>query len=219
MVVVRLSLVVRLQGHVSAVIGVGSTSSASSLIVVFDVETDGGSPKQRCIEMGFVVLESVSFQEVHSFSKYWRLPPGRRINPYSQEKHGITLDTLSRFGVDPYEGLCEFLDWVDRAKASGVDARVVAHNAAFDAKTVQNMLEVCNIPRAFTKDECFCTMRASTPHAGLLDKKGKRKPPGNEELYRLFHGSPPKWARLHSALDDARVTAMNYRTGRERGWW
>ena len=186
-------------------------------VLVFDVETDGGSPKQRCIEMAFLVFDA-GMREVHRYCEYWRLPPGGKIAMRAQWVHGITEETVAKHGVDPRDGLREFMTWVDRVLAHP-DGRVVAHNAAFDAGVVANMLGECGVPRSFSKDDCFCAMRSAAPHAGCVDRVGKRRAPKNAELYTLLHDAPPTWARLHAALDDVRVTARNYAAGKARGWW
>lgn len=215
MATLTLALSIGTEGRVLARV---SPRPASPIVIVFDVETDGATPKPRVVEMGFVVLSGESLREEHSYSQYWRLSPEGRINPHAQAVHGISLGTLSRLGVDPRDGLSHFMGWIRLAKASP-GSRVVAHNAAFDAKMIQNTLEACGLLDRFGKEDCFCTMQQSAPKAGCRDVRGKPKNPKNAELYQVLHGTAPDWAHLHSALDDARVTAMNYRAGLARGWW
>lgn len=196
---------------------VGARLTGAPRLLVFDVETDGGSPKQRCIEMAFLVLDGL-YREVHRYCAYWRLPSGASVSPHAQRVHGITDATLALRGVDPRGGLLEFMAWVDRVLAHEGGC-IVAHNAAFDTAVVAHMLAACGVARAFGKDDCFCTMRGAAPHARCVDKNGKRRAPQNAELYAVLHGGPPTWAKLHAALDDVRVTARNFEAGRARGWW
>lgn len=192
---------------------------ASPRYLVFDVETDGGSPLQHCIQLAFVVLDD-AFREVFRYDQYWRLAPGRRVNPFSTGVHAIDDNVLAARGVCPRAGLATFFAWADRVatRAEG-GGLLVAHNAAFDAKVLQNMCDHYGVRRALSKQDCFCLMVQGAKHAGLKDRAGRRKRPRNDELYTVLHAASPAWATLHDALDDVRVTAANLRAGRARGWW
>lgn len=208
---VSLVLSVDAAGHVHA------NLSGPPQYLVFDTETDGGSPKQRCIELAFIVFDA-SFRELHRYCQYWRLPPGRRISWHSYNVHKITDATVASRGVDPRGGLETFLAWVDRVLGNG--GRIIAHNAAFDAKIINDALLMHDVPRHFSKEMCMCTMRASAPHAGCVTESGRRRAPKNAELYTILHGSSAEdWATLHTALDDVRVTKCNFQGGLARGWW
>tara|TARA_B110000046_G_scaffold197_1_gene274 strand:- start:1803 stop:2435 length:633 start_codon:yes stop_codon:yes gene_type:complete len=186
------------------------------LTLVFDVETNGGSP-QRCIELAFVVLDAVG-REVDAFQAYWYLPPGVCISPGAARVHGIDDNKLKCEGVASGPGLARFFAWVDAVRAHPA-GRVVAHNAAFDAPVVTREAAALGWARALDKADCLCTMRASMAHEHWADAAGRPKPPKNAELYARLHGAPPHWAKLHAALDDVRITACNFRQGRARGWW
>lgn len=185
--------------------------------LVFDVETDGGAGKQLAIQLGYVVCDA-NHAELFSRERLLRLPKGRRISWHATKVHKITDNKLHLRGVDPAPELEGFFSWVDRVGQAG--GRVIAHNAAFDAAVVTNTAASCGVSRTLAASECFCTMRQSTAPAGLRDRRGARKPPTNSELYEMLHGGQKAtWARLHSARDDARVTASSFRAGCDRGWW
>ena len=194
--------------------GVSSTGVAKYM--VFDVETDGGSGKQLAIQIGYVVFDE-HHAEVFAHEQLLKLPQGRKINWYSQKVHKISDNRLFLRGVDPRPELVQFFEWVERVQAVG--GRIIAHNAAFDASVITNTAAESVLARELSVDDCFCTMRRATARAGMTDKRGRAKPPKNSELYELLHGHQPRWAKLHDALDDCRVTACSYREAALRGWW
>ena len=188
----------------------------SPAYMVFDVETDGGSPKQLAIQLAFIVFDAED-REIFRLNKLLNLPPGKRINYHSIKVHKITDKALVLGGAPPHSELLTFFEWVDKVQAQR--GLVVAHNAAFDAACVTNTAAENALPRELCTHECFCTMRAATARCGLVDKRGRPKPPKNSALYEALHGAPPDFACLHDALDDVRVTAASYQAGRQKGWW
>tara|TARA_B100001175_G_scaffold309808_2_gene312010 strand:- start:148 stop:885 length:738 start_codon:yes stop_codon:yes gene_type:complete len=195
-----------------------SQRASRAAYLVFDVETDGGAGKQLAIQLGFVVFDA-NHAELFSHEALLRLPKGRRISWHATRVHKITDNKLHLRGVDPAPELSLFFQWVDRVVQ--VRGGIIAHNAAFDASVITNTAEACGVHRMLNAKDCTCTMRQATLPAGLLDRRGNPKPPRNKELYMLLHNGddPSKWARLHSAADDARVTAASYRAGCDLGWW
>jgi len=183
--------------------------------MVFDVETDGGSPKQLAIQLAFIVFDA-EHRELFRFDKLLKLPSGKKINYHSIKIHQITDNLLRLRGVDPQPELLTFFEWVDKVKANL--GHVVAHNAAFDSACITNTAAQNDMTQELTAHECFCTMRSATPFCGLTNKRGQSKAPKNSELYEILHGHPTN-ARLHDALEDVRVTASSFKAGCERGWW
>ena len=188
--------------------------------VVYDTETNGGAGDHNfVIELGYVVFTR-EHKRICEFAQLYTLPPGHRINKYAQKAHGITLQDLKSKGVHPldeHRGIYGFFAWVDKVHGNG--GKVIAHNTPSDAKVMTNTARYHGMDREITADECFCTMRNSTDHCGLLNRRGAPKPPKNEELYAHLFGAPPRWAGLHGALDDSYVTALSFREGARRGWW
>lgn len=193
------------------------TLQQNPMYMVFDVETDGGKGKQLAIQLGYVLFDA-AFKQVYARDVLLRLPRGRNINWHSQRIHNITVNKLLLHGVDPRPELLTFFEWVDKVQAVR-GGKVIAHNAAFDAAVITNTAQFNGVLRVLSVEDCFCTMRRSAQHAGLTDKRGRQKSPGNAELYELLHGEPPSWATLHSAVDDCKVTAANYEGGAKLGWW
>ena len=92
--------------------------------IVFDTETTGLRPQdgERVIEIGAVELDNrfLTGRTYHVFVN----PEGRPVHPDAQQVHGITDQYLA--DKPPFSEIAnEFLDFIG-------EARLVAHNAAFD---------------------------------------------------------------------------------------
>lgn len=183
--------------------------------LVFDVETDGGSPKQLAIQLAYIIFDK-EHRELFRFDKLLSLPQGKKINWHSTKIHKITNNMLALRGVDPVPEIRLFFEWVDKVRDPG--GLLIAHNAAFDSACITNTAAQNAMTQELHSHECFCTMKAAKPLAGLVCKRGRPKAPTNKELYEVLHGSSPN-ARLHDALEDVRVTASSYQAGLKAGWW
>lgn len=184
--------------------------------LVFDVETDGGAPKQLAIQLAYIVYDD-RHDEIFRFDKLLSLPAGKKVNFFSTKIHKITENLLFLRGVDPAPEIRLFFQWVEKVQAHK-QGRIIAHNAAFDAAVISNTAAQNGLAFELAKSDCFCTMLASKQLCGLVNKRGSPKNPKNSELYEILHGHPPT-ARLHDALEDVRVTAASYKAGCENGWW
>ena len=183
-------------------------------VVVFDTETTG--LLNPCVlQLAFIHIEhGVAVEE---YNQLWLLPHGARIDPRAQAVHGISADQVRRDGVGAALELERFHDLCADVVSRG--GRVVAHNANFDCKALTYTANAHGSTRQWKASDCFCTMRESKARSPLKTKNGHRKAFKNDELYTHTHGGPPSWARLHSAIDDVRVTACCYVAGAARGWW
>ena len=183
--------------------------------LVFDVETDGGSPKQLAIQLAYIVFDS-QHRELFRYDKLLSLPSGKKINYHSTRIHHITNNMLRLRGVDPTPEIRLFFEWIDKIHTS--NGHIIAHNAGFDAACISHTAAQNALPFELKNTECFCTMKAAKPFCNLTDKRGRPKAPKNSTLYEILHGHPPN-ARLHDALEDVRVTAASYQAGLKAGWW
>ena len=105
------------------------------------------------------------------------------------------------------------------AAALAMGVRVVAHNAAFDARHLNHTANVQKLPASLRSATMLCTMHGATKHCGLRKRGNKAlKAPRNEELYEFLFKCKPT-VRLHSALADCQVTLASYIEGRTRKWW
>jgi len=181
-------------------------------IVVFDTETTGLKPAIVC-QLAYMVLKN---GEVQSVSDHLlKLPEGVRIQKQAEEVHGISNRMCKERGLDAEVVLSDFLSLCRTARAEG--GAVVAHNSRFDARAVLETCERWSVWCDFDNDQLYCTMKNSKHFSPLLNRAGRVKDFRNEELYEYFYDEKPTWARLHNALDDVRVTALNLACGLSRG--
>jgi len=94
-------------------------------IVVFDTETTGFSNNDCIVEIGAVELINGEVTGVQ-FHSYVNAP--RQSHPAALKVHGLTADFLSKYRRVG-RVLTSFFDWVN-------DARLIAHNAAFDVRMI-----------------------------------------------------------------------------------
>ncbi len=170
--------------------------------IVLDTETTGIGHGHRVIEIGCVEVEDL-LPTGGQFHVY--IDPERDIDPEAQKVHGIGRETL--------RGKPRFADAAiaDAFLAYVGDARLVAHNAAFDRGFLNMELERCG--RApLPESRWICTFQlAQKRFPGMynsLDALCKR--------YRVDTSS----RALHGALIDTKLLAMVYlelQGGKERG--
>ena len=186
--------------------------------LVFDVETDGGRGGQLAVQIAWVVYNAGG-EELFARCEYLALPPGRTISYFATKVHRISNAMLREKGMRPQHVLVDFFTWADRVAANS--GAVVAHNAAFDARLLEQTAERHGVREwDIEKRDVLCTMQMAKPYTNLVSKKtGKPKAPGNVELYRYLHKRSPQLGALHDALVDVKVTAACYAAGRDRGWW
>ena len=184
-------------------------------VLVFDTETTGLKPAIVC-QLAYVVIENGAVTT--EYDELLRLPKGVKIERRAQEVHGISTNDCASRGVDAREALEEFAR--ECARILGQNGRVVAHNAQFDVRAIRETRAAHRLSGSTLEvGDTFCTMKESKIYSPLRDKAGRKKAFRNEEMYEYFHGTGPTWARLHSALDDVHVTAINYSSGCHKGWW
>ena len=186
--------------------------------LVFDTETTGLSPAIVC-QIAYITVENGII--TNEYDQLLQLPTGSKISKQAQNVHGISNDDCSKNGVPASEALGTFAMTCARILASG--GRIVAHNSKFDVRAIREtrvahgMVDAEN--RTLEDKDTFCTMKESKSHSPLIDRAGRQKVFKNEELYKHFYETLPEWAKLHCAIDDVRVTLLNYTEGLRRGWW
>ena len=183
-------------------------------VVVFDTETTG--LLNPCVlQLAFIHIEHGVV--VEEYSQLWLLPHGARIDPRAQAVHGINADQVRRDGVGAALEFERFHDLCADVVTRG--GRVVAHNAQFDCKALTYTAKAHGSTREWNATDCFCTMKESKSRSTLTTKRGHQKAFKNEELYNHFFFQPPRWAKLHDALDDVRVTLCSYQRGVFLKWF
>jgi DNA polymerase III epsilon subunit-like protein len=183
--------------------------------LVFDTETSGLSGRDCVLQLAYVIFDAKG-QQLLAYNQLWKLPTGVDVGWGAYKVHKIGRARLAREGLDPQCEACAFMGVARVLNERGV--RLVAHNAAFDLRMLNQTASNWGLKDKLSGDAAFCTYRAATPHMGLTAKNGRAKGPSNEALYRYFFGEAPTEI-LHDALGDVRVTARSYQEGILRGWW
>jgi DNA polymerase III epsilon subunit-like protein len=179
--------------------------------LVFDTECS--ALNGHVIQLGWVWVNSDG-EEAHAESRLMRLPENVGIDPRAEAVHGITADVLAGHGEDPRLAMEAFATELRKARACG--ASVVAHNARFDCNRVAFTSSYWGVTVPLAVEDVVCTMRRAQME--FRGPSGRRKAPRNEELYHALCNESPT-LRAHDALNDARITAVSYLRGAERGWW
>lgn len=114
-------------------------------LVVFDTETTGLSNEDCLVEIGAVELINgeVTGVQFHSY-----INANRHSRPGALRVHGLTSDFLSKYRRIG-RVLTSFFDWVG-------DARLIAHNAAFDVRMVNAELRRLKRPQ-LDLSNVFCS--------------------------------------------------------------
>lgn len=184
-------------------------------VLVFDVETNGGSPQLVC-QLAFVLARNGG---VYEGSWIFQLPDGEPMTWRALQVHGIRLATCKQHGCPPAPILEYFLCKAHEVRRAG--GLVVAHNKGGDVAALRNTAVRWGCPFDLDVSDVYCTQAHSTCFSPHVQKDGRRKPFRNPELYQYFYGSTPEWAKLHDALDDVKVTLLNVKAmmqnGRVRG--
>ena len=172
--------------------------------IVLDTETTGIDPRSghRVIELACIEVEDLlpTGEHLHRY-----IDPERDIEPEAQKVHGIDRATLHGKPRFAHPDVVDaFLDFIG-------GARLVAHNAAFDAGFLNMELERAG-RRPLPESRWTCTLKlAQKRFPGMhnsLDSLLKR--------YRIDASSRVK----HGALIDTRLLALVYlelQGGKERG--
>ena len=183
--------------------------------VIFDTETTGISRKDVVIQMCYLICNKEG-STISTYNRYWKKPCGIHINPRAFDTHKIDASLLQKSGYDAKEELQCIIKTFCTLKEKNI--LIVAHNANFDNRMLNQTCESVGLLWPFSKEDFFCTMKAARDRVGALDKNGKIKAPSNLELYKFVTGKEPE-GNLHDALVDCRVTSVGFLKGREYKWW
>lgn len=157
-------------------------------IVVLDSETNGLSPKHNygIVDIGMVKI--VDGKQVDTYQKYINQPT--KMSKSAQDIHGITDEFLADKPTFN-KVVDEILDFIG-------DSVIIAHNAAFDMRHLNEELKRCGLPPV--KNKIIDTLKIARA----------KRPKGSKntldvlcEEYNIDLGSREK----HSALLDARMLA------------
>lgn len=165
---------------------------------VVDTETSGLTKKDVVIQCAIGFYDS-NGKESFVYNKYWTLPPGLAIDKRAEDVHKITHEFIESNGLDAGKELIAILAVLKRLRAS--DIRIVAHNAAFDARLLKQTAAAHNVEEwDLDVKDLYCTMAASKFKMNLVGASGRIKAPSNLECFRHLCGDGIDVENLHDAL-------------------
>ncbi len=163
-----------------------STPIKEVTFVVFDTETTGTDPgRAELVSIGALKVRSM---EIDLSTAFHRFVKPSSLTRTSVEIHGITLEELSRKGEDELRVVEDFLDYIRGSV-------LVGFNVRFDVKMIEKVsLRHFRIPILNYRVDVFHLWRRS-------GKEGK-------SLKEIAYDLDVPTAGIHSALDDAYITAL-----------
>lgn len=169
-----------------------------SNFLFFDTETNDATPDRVAIQLAWI-LTSDNGDEMN-YGNYI-LNRDVAISPMAESKHGISEIDMIEEGRDPYETYVKFLADIERADY------IVAHNVAFDMKTVENDLELLGLSCSFESKTIICTMEQTRNIVQAKDRNGHIKNPRLEEMagFLLHNDINYEFIGLHDAMEDTRL--------------
>ena len=130
---------------------------AQRRVLVFDTETTGLKPAIVC-QLGFA-LHTTSGQCQRESGPLLQLPPGGYITRGAQKVHSISNHDCRARGVAAVPCLLKFLDLAREVASEG--GLVVAHNAAFDVRALDETLHAWRRPERMVRAPTSRTLARS----------------------------------------------------------
>lgn len=199
----------------------GGDAESEAVALVLDTETSALTGV--VIQLGWVLV-AADATVLRSYERLFRLPPGEEMCPRAHKVHGISEDDLELYGAEDVRAeLAAFKSFIGTLMERNV--AIVAHNASFDAGRLNHTAAAWSLPdpTIITYAQMRCTMNLGLRTGRFVNAQtGRKRRPQNVELYSaLFDGRAPDTTnvRLHTARDDATLTAAAYCEGLRKGWW
>ena len=155
---------------------------------VFDTETTGGTSCDEICQIA--AAEYVGGTLSRTLALYVR--PTCPVNPWAEAIHGLSDEFLAEHGIAPEEAMRQFFEFV------GMDALLVAHNAAFDLRMLR--LECAKFGL------CFSCDGIDTCDTLALSRRLRPDLP-NHKLATLVDTLAVDGVNSHDALDDTLACA------------
>lgn len=163
-------------------------------LIFFDTETTGLDAKEnRVIELAAIELrmENGQVYVTKEYDSFVKLPQGERVPDFITQLTGITDAMLEEQGQDEKTVADQFT-----AMVQAKNALLVAHNAPFDVKFVQAMLERQGRGLAMLGLDCLDTLKAY---------KSRRAKHHKLSDAIEYYGLEDKVRNSHRAIDDVRA--------------
>ena len=160
----------------------------SGRVVVFDTETTGCSRWDEICQIAAV--EYINGKQARTFMRY--ICPTCEMNSFAEGVHGLSMDFLQERGISPEEAMRQFFAFV------GEDALLVAHNAKFDLRMLQQecaKFDLESAPKGLETCDTLALARFRRPDLDC------------HALCRLIDALGLDAENNHDALDDAYACA------------
>ena len=163
-------------------------------IVAFDLETTGlNTQTDHIIQIGLVKFDKSTYEELGHIMFYIKPETNFSIDPYAQEKHGISKDFVIENGVllrDVWSEISEFIG----------DCDILSYNGnSFDVPMLYNNLKRYNLEFDFVSRKYYDSM--------VVERK--RIQYKLSETYKRYTGEELEDA--HDALADVRATVQVFK--------
>lgn len=163
-------------------------------IVAFDLETTGlNTQTDHIIQIGLVKFDKSTYEELGHIMFYIKPETNFSIDPYAQEKHGISKDFVIENGVllrDVWGEISEFIG----------DCDILSYNGnSFDVPMLYNNLKRYNLEFDFVSRKYYDSM--------VVERK--RIQYKLSETYKRYTGEELEDA--HDALADVRATVQVFK--------
>jgi len=171
-------------------------------LLVLDLETTGIDPVlHSTIEIGAVLLDRHTLEEVKAWSAVIKRQERNGTNPYSMALHGISLQDI-KMGKDPKRAVEEFLE------TFGTDYLLTGWNVGFDVQFFRALLRHTGHTDAFDKIDYHRIDVWSI--AQFLKTIGWFQSDVSSLSCLCEQLGLPR-SKAHSGLEDARITATALR--------
>lgn len=163
-------------------------------IVAFDLETTGlNTQTDHIIQIGLVKFNKSTYDELGHIMFYIKPETDFSIDPYAQEKHGISKDFVIENGVllrDVWDEISEFIE----------DCDILSYNGnSFDVPMLYNNLKRYNLEFDFVSRKYYDSM--------IVERK--RIQYKLSETYKRYTGKELEDA--HDAIVDVRATIQVFK--------
>lgn len=163
-------------------------------IVSFDLETTGlNTQTDHIIQIGLVKFNKSTYEELGHLMFYIKPGVGFSIDPYAQEKHGLTKEFILENGVllsSVWDEIREFIG----------DCDILSYNGnSFDVPMLYNNLVRYNLEFDFVSRKYYDSM--------IVERKRVRYKLA--DTYKRYTGKELEGA--HDALEDVRATVQVFK--------
>lgn len=164
-----------------------------SKVIVFDTETNGFKGKPLLVQLGYIVYDMSTEEEIFKRDTLIKVPEETVWNDGSFKVHGITKEKCLEEGAPLMQEMLLFQGVINQCEY------IIAHNLDFDRKVINAQFDKLKLSlRRPLKSKMLCTMKTTSG----LTPSGKW--PKLDELHRILFDEGFDGA--HDAFIDVKAT-------------